>query len=100
MEILVELEGYEDKKIVLMLGEEDEEGAVYRTLEKFKDEELVYKEYNDVKRYWQDTLRRVQVKTIEPEIDFMLNRMGHVSNSGMQNVCKKCILSIWWCIWI
>lgn len=83
-----------------MLGEEDEEEAVYKTLEKFKDEELVYKEYNDVKRYWQETLRKVQVKTIEPEIDFMLNRMGNVPNFSMQDVCQKCILSIWWCIWI
>lgn len=73
IEIEIELDAYEDKKIVLMLGEEDEESKIDETLAKFKEPELAYNELRLTKEHWNNILRKVQVRTGDDEIDFMLN---------------------------
>lgn len=73
LELEIELDAYEDKKIVLMLGEEEEKSYIYELLDKYKHVELACRKLRDTKDYWNKTLRRVQVKTGDDEIDFMLN---------------------------
>lgn len=69
----IEFEPYENKNIVLALGEgndiyEAENIAMkYRTLTNAEDE------LRQVKDYWNSTLRKVQVKTPVESVDFMLN---------------------------
>ena len=73
IEIEVELDSYEDKKIILMLGEEDTEEEVINTLEKYNAEEKVVNANREMREYWNNILRKVQVRTGRQEIDFMLN---------------------------
>lgn len=83
MEMEIELEAYEDKKLVLMLGEEDEKEAVTKVVNKYKDLSEVEQSLRETRDYWSSLLRRVQVKTNNEEIDFMLNRLGNVSDNCM-----------------
>ena len=73
IELEIELEAYEDKKLTLMLGEEEKKDNCYKTLKKFENIDMVCKELKDTKDYWNNLLRKVQVKTGDDEIDFMLN---------------------------
>lgn len=73
IELEIELEAYEDKKIVLMLGEEEEKTACYEMKRKYEMLENIEKALKEIKEYWNQFLRKVQVKTGKPEIDFMLN---------------------------
>ena len=100
IEIEIELEPYEEKKIVLMLGEEDEKHEIYDVIEKFKKEELASNSLRETRDYWNNLLRKVQVRTGDEMTDFMLNRLDNVPDHCMQNVCKKCILSVRRSIWV
>lgn len=100
IEIEIELEPYEEKKIVLMLGEEDEKHEIYDVIEKFKKEELASNSLRETRDYWNNLLRKVQVRTGDEMTDFMLNRLDNVPDYCMQNVCKKCILSVRRSIWV
>lgn len=73
VEMEIELEAYEDKKIVLMLGEEEQKDSAYKVLKKYRNIELACKELKDTKDYWNRALRKLQVKTNDDEVDFMLN---------------------------
>ncbi len=73
LEFEVDLDAFEEKKIVLMLGEEEEESSIYGVLEKYKNVENASIYLRDVKEHWRETLRKVQVKTNNEELDFMLN---------------------------
>lgn len=83
VEMEIELEAYEDKKLVLMLGEEEEKEAVINVVNKYKDLVEVEQSLRETRDYWGSLLRRVQVKTNNEEIDFMLNRLGNVSDNCM-----------------
>lgn len=83
IQIEIELDTYEDKKVVLTLGEEESESEIFSALEKFDNIEKIERSLKDTKEYWNGILRKVQVKTNEPKIDFMLNRMGYVSDNSM-----------------
>lgn len=56
-----------------MLGEEDEKQDIYTVLEKFKTEEEVSRNLRETRDYWNSLLRKVQVRTGDDVIDFMLN---------------------------
>ena len=73
IEIKVELEPYEDKKITLVLGEVDTDEEIIKVTNKYKDVGLAEEELKKEKEYWNSMLRKVQVKTPLEEIDFMLN---------------------------
>ncbi len=73
VDVEIELEAYEDKKIVLILGEEETKDTIPNIIQNYKNEEFALKSLQDTKRYWNELLRKVQVKTGICEIDFMLN---------------------------
>ena len=73
IELEFELDAYEDKKIVLMLGEEELEEKARECVLKYKDLDNTNKSLRDTKDYWNSILRKVQVKTGDDKIDFMLN---------------------------
>ena len=73
LELEIELEAYEDKKLILMLGEEDEKEIIKEQVEKYKDIEKAEEELKLEKEYWNKTLRRLQIKTEEEAMDIILN---------------------------
>lgn len=81
VELDIELDAYEDKKIVLMLGEEEDVGCIDENVNRYKEIEAANKSLRDTKEYWNSILRRVQVRTGRSQIDFMLNRMDNVSDN-------------------
>lgn len=72
-EFEVDLDEYEDKKIVLVLGEEDEKANAEETSLILRNLEEALRELREVKEYWNGILKRIQVKTEDVEVDFMLN---------------------------
>ena len=83
VEIDINLEEFEEKKISLILGEEENEELSYLCLKKFQDLDTSSQYLKETKEYWNSILRSVQVKTGYDEIDFMLNRLGNVSDDCM-----------------
>lgn len=73
IEIQVELEAFEEKQVVLCLGEAESEEEAYSVLEKVQNVNRAREELRQTRDYWSSILRRLQVKTGDAEIDFMLN---------------------------
>lgn len=73
IELEIELDAYEDKKIVLMLGEECEKEDIMVTLDKYKSIGGASNLLRETKEYWANVLRKVQVKTSDEKIDILLN---------------------------
>lgn len=83
IEMEIELEPYEDKRITLVLGEEESEESIKGTLDKYIREEAASEALRVTRDYWSSILRKVQVRTSNEDIDFMLNRMGYVSDNRL-----------------
>lgn len=69
----IELESYEEKKLELVLGEEENKEKAEKYAYKYQNVENAERELRNVKDYWNNLLRRVQVKTPVESVDFMLN---------------------------
>ena len=83
IEMEIELEPYEDKKITLVLGEEENKENIKEVLDKYISQESATEALRVTKDYWSSVLRKVQVRTNNDDIDFMLNRMGYVSDNSL-----------------
>ena len=73
IEMEIELDSYEDKNILLMIGEEETEEECINTLEKYNEEEKAINANREVREYWNNILRKLQVRTGRQELDFILN---------------------------
>jgi len=73
MELEVELEAYENKEIVLLLGEEENLIDVKNMAYKYSKVSNCRTELNEVKRYWYELLTRIQVKTPLESMNIILN---------------------------
>ena len=73
IEMEFEIDAYGDKEIVLSFGEEEEKEKIAEIAKKYSDVKTVKEELKLEKDYWNNILRKVQVKTKDDEIDFMLN---------------------------
>lgn len=82
-EMEIELEAFEDRAITLVLGEAEDFESAELTLQKYISPELASDALRMTKDYWSTILRKVQVKTGNEDIDFMLNRLGYVSDYCM-----------------
>ncbi len=67
------LESYENKEIVISLGEEDSVLNAKDKAYKYSNISKVKEELNTVKRYWYEMLTRIQVKTPLESMNIMLN---------------------------
>ena len=83
IEMEIELEPYEDKKVFLILGEEENKEDIYIVLNKYDNVNSAEMLLKDTKDYWSNMLRKLQVKTNDEQIDFMLNRLDIVSDNCM-----------------
>ena len=73
MEIDLELDEFESKEFILMLGEAESNTEIIKYIDKYKDLEESKKTLQGVKQYWFDKLNTVQIKTPVESINIMLN---------------------------
>ena len=73
MEIEIELEAYENKEVVLLLGEEGNLLDAKNMAYKYSKISNCKTELNEVKQYWYELLTRIQVKTPLESMNIMLN---------------------------
>lgn len=73
LEINIELKEYENKEIVLILGEETTYNDLVKNKGKYVDIENVKVELDNVKAYWNNKVNKLQIKTPDEEMNTMLN---------------------------
>ena len=73
IELEIELEAYENREIVLFLGEEENLLNAKDMAYKYSKISNAREELNQVKRFWYELLTRIQVKTPLESINIMLN---------------------------
>ncbi|MCI9365095.1 MAG: hypothetical protein HFJ54_00175 [Clostridia bacterium] len=73
LQLDIEIEAYEDKNIILMIGETEDETSAKILSDKYRDVQNAREELKKEKEYWNSILRKVQVKTPVDSIDIMLN---------------------------
>ncbi len=73
LEIEIDLEAYENREIVLFLGEEDNLLNAKDMAYKYSKISNCREELNNVKRFWYELLTRIQVKTPLESMNIMLN---------------------------
>ena len=67
------LEAGEEKEVIIILGQEEEEALIEEKINKYKVIENVYTALSEVKEYWSNFLGNIQVKTPDPSMDYLLN---------------------------
>lgn len=73
LEVEVELKAYEDKKIIFLLGENDNFEKIDNLIKKYKDEEFVKKDYEQTKQNWSNLLNTIWISTPSKEINYLFN---------------------------
>ncbi|WP_291706601.1 glucoamylase family protein [Clostridium sp.] len=63
----------EEKEVVILLGQEEEEALIEEKINKYKIIDNVYTALEEVKEYWSYFLGNIQVKTPDPSMDYLLN---------------------------
>lgn len=67
------LEKGEEKEFVFLLGAAKEETEIEELIAKYKEVSNSKKELHNVKKYWQEILGSIQVKTKDDSFDYMIN---------------------------
>jgi len=67
------LEAGEEREVVILFGEEENESLIEEKIEKYKIIENVYTALEEVKEYWSNFLGNIQVKTPDLSMDYLLN---------------------------
>ena len=73
IQIEVELEAFESKNIILLLGEEQRAIDCFDMVYKYTNLNNCLEELNNVKKYWEDLLSKIQVETPIESVNIMLN---------------------------
>ncbi|KGI36814.1 NdvB [Clostridium tetani ATCC 9441] len=64
----------EAKSVFILLGEEDNIEKINSLIEKYNEENIILKEFESVKNYWQETLTQIQIETPDKSMDIMVNK--------------------------
>lgn len=99
IELAIELDAYEDKKITLILGEEENKSICESISDKYRNVDKALDAYRRTKDYWSHFLRKVQVKTEDEEMNFLLNGWAMYQVVVSRLYAKSRILPIRWSIW-
>ena len=73
LEAIVELEAFEDKDITLVMGAEENVLNVQDTAYKYENTNNAINEYENVKKYWKETLGNIKVETPLESMNILLN---------------------------
>ena len=63
----------EEKELVIMFGEEENENLIEEKIKKYSNIENVYKALDEIDEYWSNFLGNIQVKTPDLSMDYLLN---------------------------
>jgi cyclic beta-1,2-glucan synthetase len=74
LQTTIELEPYEGREIIFVLGEENSKEEANKLIAKFIQRSTVNEAFENVLSYWDDLLGTVEVKTPDAAMDTMLNR--------------------------
>jgi cyclic beta-1,2-glucan synthetase len=69
----IDLNAGEEKEIVIIFGEEEDEKLIEEKINKYSNMANVHKELDNIKEYWSNFLGNIQVKTPDLSMDYMLN---------------------------
>ena len=69
----IELEQFENKKIVILLGQENEKAKIKEITSKYLKQEECELEFKDTKKYWFELIDKLQVKTPIESMNIILN---------------------------
>ena len=74
VQVQVTLEPGEERVLIGQLGEAPDPAAVRELVQRYRDVGVAAAAAEDTRRFWDDLLGSIQVKTPEPSMDLMLNR--------------------------
>ena len=69
----ISLKANEEREIVILLGEEEEESLIKEKINNYRNLDSVYSALENVKDYWSNFLGNIQVKTPDASMDYLLN---------------------------
>ncbi|WP_242829558.1 glucoamylase family protein [Clostridium sp. Ade.TY] len=69
----ISLKPGEKKEIIVLLGEEETEEQIEKSIQKYENIENVDAELNNIKKYWVDFLGNIEVRTKDKSMDYLLN---------------------------
>ena len=69
----ISLKANEEREIVILLGEEEEESLIKEKINNYRNLDNVYSALENVKDYWSNFLGNIQVKTPDASMDYLLN---------------------------
>ena len=69
----ISLKANEEREIVVLLGEEEEESSIKEKINNYRKLDNVYSALENVKDYWSNFLGNIQVKTPDASMDYLLN---------------------------
>jgi cyclic beta-1,2-glucan synthetase len=70
----IEIEPDETKEIVFLLGEESSADRAREIVSRFRQTSKVEAEFHEIRRFWNDLLTTIQVKTPDAATDALMNR--------------------------
>jgi len=73
IEISVQIEAFEEKEVILLLGCEEEKEKVDKNIDYYTRLDVYQEELRKVKYYWEDLIGRVQIKTPSKSMNILLN---------------------------
>jgi cellobiose phosphorylase len=74
LQVAVEIEPHGEVEVIFVLGEADTIEEAQHLARRFRDRDEVERSLHETSGWWNDLLERVQVKTPDLAVDFMMNR--------------------------
>ncbi|HVF85747.1 MAG TPA: glucoamylase family protein, partial [Abditibacteriaceae bacterium] len=74
LQVAVEIEPHGEVEVIFVLGEADTIEEAQHLARRFRDRDQVERALHTTSGWWNDLLERVQVKTPDMAVDFMMNR--------------------------
>ena len=87
LEMNVEIEAFEEKELILLLGCEEEKEVIEKKIEYYTKPETCQEEFRRVKRYWEEMLRKSSSKNTIGINESVIKWMEYVSNIFFSYVC-------------
>ena len=73
LEVDIELKAYEEKKIIFLLGENDNFENISNLVKQYTKEEFIRSDYEKTKKNWNNLLNTIWISTPSKEIDYLFN---------------------------
>lgn len=64
----------EEISVFILLGEEESTQKINSLIEKYNGKDIVLKEFQNIKSYWDETLTQIQIETPDKSMNIMVNK--------------------------